>query len=231
MTNWASTITIIRLVRALLKDMLKTNGRDSFQFKGSADFTLTEDFPDSASIKVYKNGTLMSTGYSYNVSTNILTVTALLATNDIILVTYWYYDKYSDVEICNWIEASFLYFSQFGYSKVFKLNDDRTEVLTINGVNPCVRECYEIAIITSILIDPENIDIRTKDFTVTATNKDSKNELIQKALMQFTVWYGDFEWQEGRLFNNTPFDEYGDGSGYPYNFFHCYYYYPSFWNC
>jgi hypothetical protein len=226
MTNWALVATIIRLVRALLKDMLKTDGRDSFQFQGNPNFTLSEDYPDSASVKVYKNGILMSTGYSYNATTKIVTITAILATNDIILITYWYYDKYSDTEICNWIEASFCYFSQFGYRKVFKLSDDRTEVLTINGVNPCVRECYEIAIIASICIDPENIDIRTKDFSVSATNKESKNELIQKALMQFTVWYGDFEFQEGRLFNNLSLDEYGNG--YPYNFFHCLYYYPRY---
>jgi hypothetical protein len=224
MANWSDLITIRRLVRALLKDRLRIDGRDSFIFQGSATFTLSEDYPDSATVKVFKNGTLLSTGYSYNSSTNIVTVTAILATNDIILITYSFYDKYSDAELTDYIEASFLYFSQFGYRKVFKLNDARTEVLTINGINPCVRECYEIAIISSILIDPENIDIRTKDFSVSATNKESKNELIQKALMQFTVWYGDFEFQEGRLFANPSLNEYG--YGYPQGFFPCEYYFP-----
>lgn len=208
MSNWNELVTIRRLVRALLKDRLRIDGRDAYKFDGDAHFTLSEDFPDSATVKVFKNGTLLSTGYSYNSSTNIVTITTILATNDTILITYSYFDKYSDSELTDYIESSFLYFSQFGYRKVFKLNDDRTEVLTINGINPCVRECYEIAIITSICIDPENIDIRTKDFSLTATNKESKNELIQKALMQFTVWYGDFEFQEGRLFNNTYLDEY-----------------------
>jgi hypothetical protein len=215
MSNWSELVTIRRLVRALLKDRLNITGRDSFIFQGDPHFTISEDYPDSATVKVFKNGTQLLTGFSYNLSTNIVTVTAILATNDIILITYSYFDKYSDAELTDYIESSFLYFSQFGYRKVFKLNDARTEVLTINGINPCVRECYEIAIITSICVDPENIDIRTKDFTVTATNKESKNELIQKALMQFTVWYGDFEFQEGRLFNNTYLD------GYPNNFFHC----------
>ncbi len=224
MANWSELITIRRLVRALLKDRLRIDGRDSFIFQGSANFTLSEDYPDSATVKVFKNGTQLSTGFSYNASTNIVTVTAILATNDIILITYSFYDKYSDAELTDYIESSFLYFSQFGYRKVFKLNDARTEVLTINGVNPCVRECYEIAIITAICVDAENIDIRTKDFTVTATNKESKNELIQKALMQFTVWYGDFEFQEGRLFSQSLIDNYGQG--YPYGFFPCEYYYP-----
>lgn len=196
MSNYSDISTIERFVRALVKDRLRIDGRDSFIFQGDAHFTLTEDYPSSSTIKVFKNGTLLTSGYSYNSSINIVTVTAILSTSDIILITYSYYDKYSSSEIVDYIESSFVYFSQFGYRKTFKLNDARTSVLTIDGINPVVRECYEIAIITAICIDPENIEIRTKDFTVTATNKESKNELIQKALMQFTTWYGELTWDE-----------------------------------
>lgn len=188
--------TIARLVRALLKDRLQIDGRDSYIFQGSANFTLTEDYPSSATIKVYKNGVLLSTGYSYNASTNIVTISAIMATNDIILITYSFYDKYSDSEITDYIESSLCYFNQYGYRKTFKLNDARTDVLTIDGTNPTIKECYEIAIITSINIDPQNIEIRTKDFTVTAMEKESKSDLIGKAMMQFTTWYGDFEFSE-----------------------------------
>jgi hypothetical protein len=188
--------TIARLVRALLKDRLQIDGRDTYIFQGSGSFTLTEDYPSSATIKVYKNGTLLSTGYSYNASTNIVTISAIMATNDIILITYSFYDKYSDSEITDYIESSLCYFNQYGYRKTFKLNDARTDVLTIDGTNPTIKECYEIAIITSINIDPQNIEIRTKDFTVTAMEKESKSDLIGKAMMQFTTWYGDFEFSE-----------------------------------
>jgi hypothetical protein len=187
---------INRLVRSLIKDRLRSDGRDSYIFLGSGSFTLTEDYPSSSTIKVYKNGTLLSTGYSFNASTNILTITAILATNDIILVTYAYYDKYSDSEITDYIESSFSYFSQYGYRKTFKLNDDRTEILTIDGVNPTARECYEVAIISSILIDPQNVEIRTKDFTVTAMEKESRSDLIGKAMTQFTNYYGEFTFEE-----------------------------------
>jgi hypothetical protein len=196
MSTWNSIATIERLVRALLKDRLRTDGRDSYIFQGSANFTLTEDFPSSSTIVVYKNGTVLSTGYSFNASTNVLTITALLATNDIILVVYSYYDKYSSAEVLDYIEASLCYFSQFGYKKTFKLNDARTEVLTIDGVNPSAKECYEISIITAINVDPKNIEIRTKDFTVTAEEKESKSDLIAKALNQFTTWYGEMTWDE-----------------------------------
>jgi hypothetical protein len=196
MSNWNSITTIERIVRSLLKDRLRTDGRDSYIFQGSASFTLTEDFPSAATIVVYKNGVVLSTGYSFNASTNILTISALLATNDIILICYSYYDKYSSAEILDYIESSLAYFSQFGYRKTFKLNDARTAVVTIDGENPTAREGYEISIITAINIDPQNIEIRTKDFTVTAMEKESKSELIARALNQFTTWYGDFEFSE-----------------------------------
>ena len=196
MTTWNSIATIERLVRALLKDRLSTLGRDSYIFQGSANFTLTEDYPSSATIKVYKNGTLLSTGYSYNASTNVVTVSAILATNDIILITYSFYDKYSSAEIVDYIESSFLYFNQFGYRKTFKLNDDRTEILTIDGINPTVKECYQVAVISAIAVDPGNVEIRTKDFTITSMEKESKSELIARALNQFTTWYGDFSFEE-----------------------------------
>jgi len=201
MSNWTELTTIKRFVRALLKDRLRTDGRDSFEFKGSANFTLTEDFPSSATIVVYKNGTVLSTGWSYNSATNIVTITALLATNDIILITYSFYDKYSDSELTDYIESSFLYFNQFGYRKTFELSNDRTKVVTVNDVNPTVKEAYQIAIITAISIDPENIEIRTKDFTITAQEKASKSELIQMALARFTTWYGEITFDEVLLEN------------------------------
>lgn len=196
MSSWNQLSTIRRLVRAHLKDRLSPHGRDSYQFTGVASFTLTEDYPDSTTIVVYKNGTVLSTGYSYNSSTNILTITALLATNDIILVTYSFYDKYSENELTDYIEASFAEFNRYGYRKLFKLNDARDAILTIDGINPDAKEAYQISVITSILIDPKNIEIRTKDFSLTAEEKESKSDLIGKAMMQFTTWYGDFSFDE-----------------------------------
>lgn len=196
MSTWNSITTVERLVRALLKDRLRTDGRDTFIFQGSASFTLTEDYPSAATIVVYKNGAVLSTGYSFNASTNILTITALLATNDIIVIIYSYYDKYSSNEILDYIESSFAEFSRYGYKKTFKLNDARTEILSIDEVNPTAKECYQIAIITSIIIDPQNIDIKMKDLTVTATEKEGKSDLIGKAMTQFTSWLGEFSFDE-----------------------------------
>jgi hypothetical protein len=50
MSNYNDLSNIRRLVRSLLKDRLRTDGRDSFQFLGDAHFTLSEDYPDSTSV-------------------------------------------------------------------------------------------------------------------------------------------------------------------------------------
>ena len=199
MENYQTISTLTRLVRGLLQDRLRSNGRDSYAYLGDINFTLSEDFISSSTIKVYKNGTLLSSGYSFNASTNIVTITTTLITSDTIVITYSYYDKWSDSEIVDYIESALTYFSQFGYKKIFRLNDDRTEVLTINGISPTVRECYEISIISAIHIDPNNIEIRTKDFTITAKENESKSELINRALNQFTSYLGEITFEEDIL--------------------------------
>lgn len=196
MGNWNELTTTKRLVRALLKDRLRADGRDGFSYLGDSNFPLSEDYPSATGMLVYKNGTILSTGWSYNTVTNFVTISASLTTNDTILITYNYYDKYSESELTDYIESSFAYFAQFGYRKIFKLNDDRDTILTLDGINPTAKECYEIAIIAAICIDPQNIEIRTKDFTLSAVEKESKSDLIQRALIQFTTWYGEFTWEE-----------------------------------
>lgn len=193
---WNQLSTINRLVRSLIHDRLRTDGREIDEFRGDPVFYLSEDYPSIATIKVFRNGTLMTSGYSYNAQINAVVISTLLSNGDKIMRLYSYYDKYSDSEITDYIESSFTYFAQFGYRKLFKLSDDRTEVLTIDGLNPTAKECYQIAIISAICVDPQNIEIRTKDFTVTAMEKESKSDLIAKALTQFTTWYGEFSFEE-----------------------------------
>lgn len=191
-------ISMIRpLVRTLVDDDLKTDGRDAWLYEGVATFTLSKDYPSSATIVVYQNGTdITSANWTYNSSTNIVTVSSSLTTNDTILISYSYYDKYSDTELLNYIKASFPYFSQFGYRKIFRLNSDSDEVIAEDNLNATTKEGYQIAIITAILIDPQNIDIRTKDFSITAKEKMSRIELISLAFSQFQNFVGTITFDE-----------------------------------
>ena len=115
MANYNTILFLKRIIRALLRDTLQTDGKMSYTYQGIAVFTLPDDFPDSSTITVYKNGVdLTSSNWTYSSTNNTVTITASLTTNDDILITYHYYDKYSDTELTSYIEASL-------YNKSIKL--------------------------------------------------------------------------------------------------------------
>ena len=196
MANYYDVSFIKRITRTLLGDSLNTKGRNVYVYAGSSSFTLSEDYPDSSTIKVYVNGTLLTSGWSYNSATNIVTVSSSLTTDDVIIITYSFYCKYSDTEITNYIEASFVYFNQFGYRKTFVLNSGRDEVWSINGDFPTLNEAYQIAVITTIVVDPKNVSIKTKEFSISAQEDKGQTELIGEAFQQFTNFLGIISFDE-----------------------------------
>jgi len=202
MSTYNTVSFIKRIVRSLLRDQLQTDGRKSYTYQGIAVFTLPDDFPDSSTITVYKNGVALSVSdWTYSSTNNTVTISASLTTNDAILITYHYYDKYSDTEILNYVEASLAIFANYSYPKTFLLNTNRDAVVTYNGINPTLTECYQIAVITSINIDPRNIDIRTKEFSISAEEKKSKSELFGEAFQKFGLaggglFLGEFSFDE-----------------------------------
>jgi len=112
-----------------------------------------------------------------------------LVNDDTILITFDYYGKYSENEIENYLEASLVYFVQYRYPKVFQF-DSNDNIVTYNGVNPTVSELQFIAIIAAITIDPDNITIKTKEFTINGTTEKSKDELIREAFKNFQKNFG-----------------------------------------
>ena len=196
MANYYEVSFIKRLTRTILGDSLDTKGRDVFVYDGDTSFSLSEDYPDSSTISITINGSPLLTGWSYNSITNVVTITASLSTDDIIIIRYSFYCKYSDTEIVNYIEASFAYFSQFGYRKIFLLNSGRDEVWSLNGEFPSIREAYQIAIISAIVIDPKNVSIRTKEFSLSAEEDKGKSDLISEAFMKFTNFLGSMSFEE-----------------------------------
>jgi len=196
MSNYYDVSFIKRLTRTLVGDTLSTNGRDTFQYDGDSSFSLTEDYPDSSTISITVNGTLLSSGWSYNSSTGLITITSSLTTDDIIIIRYSFYCKYSDTEVVNYIESSFAYFSKHRYYKIFLLNSGRDEVWTLNGEFPSLNEAYQIAIISAIVIDPKNVSIKTKEFSISAQEDKSKSDLIAEAFQQFTTFFGEITFDE-----------------------------------
>lgn len=190
-----TTSDVIRIIRGLIKDTLRTDGQKAYTYEGDNKFTLPEPFVSSTSINVYQNGTLLDTAdWSYSSTTNQVTISfttsgLALVNGDTILITFDYYGKYSENEILNYLEASLSFFVQYRYEKVFQMNDN-DEIVTYNGVDPTVSELYFIAIIAAISIDPDNVTIKTKEFTINGSTEKSKDELIQDAFRNFQKNFG-----------------------------------------
>ncbi len=195
------TSTIITLIRGLIKDLLNTNGQNVFVYDTDSSFKLSEDRISSSSIIVYQNGTeLPSTEWSYNSDTNKVTISMItsgysLSKNDTIMITFSYYEKYSDSEITSYIGANLVRFTQRRYKKRFYLNS-YNEVVSDNDFNPNREEADLIALITAIDIDPQNINIKTRDFQITATEQMSKSEQIDKVFQQFDRGYISLDFLE-----------------------------------
>ena len=191
-----STSDIITIVRGLIKDLQQSDGRCSFQYVSDNSFKLDKKNVASATIIVYQNGSVLSTDdWGYNSDTNQVTITPVtsgvsLTSEDDILITFSYYESYSDTEIISYIKSNLVRFVKRRYSKRFYMNA-YNEVVTDNGTNPTRSEGDLIAIITAIGIDPQNIKIKTNDFTIEAVEKKSKSEQIDDAFNQFMRAFGE----------------------------------------
>lgn len=192
-----TTANIITLLRGIIRDDLKTDGRDSFQYDTSASFQLSKDYVSSATIAVYKNGTLLTvtTQYTYNSATNKVTILTTLVKNDDILIVYSYYDKYSDTELLSFIRANLVQFVSHKYDKYFYINDS-DEIVTYDGINPTPQEANIIALVTAIDIDPKNITVKTRDFTITPEQSKSKSEQIDDVFASWMRSFGDIDFLE-----------------------------------
>ena len=128
-------------------------------------------------------------GFTYSSDNNNVTITASLTLDDIVLITYSYYKEYSDNEISGYIKSSLAYFVQYKYKKVFEVSG--TTVVVINDTSPSIEELYFIAIITSILINPQNIKISIPDLTIDAKRDKSDQEQIMESFRNFQCFLGE----------------------------------------
>ncbi len=186
-----TTSSLITLIRVLIDDNLQTDGKTYHEYDSDTSFQLKHDLVSSATIKVYKNGALLTltTDYTYNSTTNKITIITALTKGDDIIITYSYYNTYSDTELQNYIKAALLEFSRRKYKKTFYMNSS-DNVVTLNGTNPTDEEGNLIASITAILIDPQNQTIRTPDYTISPIEKKSKSEQIDDVFNIFTRSFG-----------------------------------------
>lgn len=193
-----SLSSVITIVRGLIQDTLKTDGRAIHEYTDDNKFSLKHDYPDSSSIIVLQNSNqLASQDFSYNADTNKVEINFItsgmsLSSGDIIDIRYDYYLKYSDAELKKFLESSLVYFAQHRYKKVFEVNSDE-EIISINNVDPTISELNFIAIIASILIDPQNVEINIPDLRLSPRRDKSDQDQIAEAFRSFKRFVGEIQ--------------------------------------
>jgi len=198
-----TTSGLITLIRGLIDDLLQTDGLNAFTYDSDNSFKLCNEHVVSTSILVYQNASLLpSTEYSYNADTNKVTLTMTgsgysLTKGDNIIITFDYYERFSDTELTSYIKSSLVEFTKRKYKKTFYMNSN-DEVVTLNGENPTTPEGHIIALVTAIKIDPKNIKISTRDFNFSAEENKSPSQQIDDVFTHFTFTLGviDFLDQE-----------------------------------
>lgn len=144
-------------VRSLIGDTSQSS-EDVFEYTTSNVFTLSESNVISVS-DVSVNDVSSSVTYSYSSSTNKVTVTSALSTGDTVKVQYTSYASFSSTEIQSYVEAALSFLSVFNYYTWEVVNS------TIYP-EPEPREVNLIAMVTALIIDPDNKSYRLPDIGV-----------------------------------------------------------------
>jgi len=170
--------TIKTKTRNILGDISLT-GQDNYTYENSSIFTLSESNVITVS-SVYVNGVELDTSdYSFDSSTNEITITASLTTGDTVTINYTYYSNFSDDEINAAIKSAIFYISVNNYSDWQVMSDD--------GIypEPEIREQNLIAIISSLILEPDNKSYRLPDLSVIAPSDDPLPIKISKIIGTF----------------------------------------------
>jgi len=170
--------SIISKVRVLIDDNLTTVS-DLFTYDNSAIFTLTENNVVTIT-DVYKNDISSAVIHTYSSTTGKVTISSSLTSGDSIKVEYTCYQNYSDTEITAYIQAALIHLSINNY---YNFNYDSTT----DSIYPTPDDKEEnlIALVTSILIDPDNRSIRLKDLNISNAKDYPTDQKIAKIIGRF----------------------------------------------
>ena len=179
-----NTLALIReKIRALCSDFSKSE-TETFTYSTSSIFTLSEDNIDSIT-SVEKNGVELGSGdYSFDSDTNKITISATLASGDIIEVIYAF-NKYSNTELNEYMRASLVWLSIYDDSaKDFEIETDDLYP------TPSSQEEDIISLISSIIINPEYSEYRLPNIVIKYPRTMSKEQRIEKLILKWTFSKG-----------------------------------------
>lgn len=168
----------ITLIRYLINDT-PFSISDIFTYNASNIFTLTEINPISVS-EVLVNDVSSGITHSYNSITKKVYITSPLTSGDTIEIQYTCFRDYSDSEIKSYIRSALMYLSIHNYTTytIDELDEEIYPDLTDEEKNL-------VAMITGLLIEPNNKTIHLPNITITVPNDDPVEKKIGKLIMAF----------------------------------------------
>jgi len=170
---------ITTLVRALLGDYSHTQTPgDIFTYANSSVFTISEINVITAST-VLKNAVELDSGeWSYDSDLNQVTVSASLTTGDTVEIRYTYYPNYSDTEIQSYITAAVV---QLSVNNLYTWTIENSTIYP----EPEVNEKNLIAVVTALLMEPDNRTYRLPDVTINNPTDLPTDQKIRKTVAFF----------------------------------------------
>lgn len=168
--------TITTLVRYLTGDTAKSQvPGDIFTYDNSKVFTLSESNA-TAVTDVLVNDVSSGVSYTYSSAKQKVTISSALTSGDTVEIQYTFTPNYSDTEIQDYINASIIHLSVNNFYD-FTISDS-----TIYP-DPTPAEQRLIAIVTGLLIEPDNKTYRLPDITVNVPKDLPLHDKIRKIIM------------------------------------------------
>lgn len=175
-------ITAIRTkIRALVSDFANSS-EEAFIYTSSAIFTIAQENITITQVTI--NGVATS-GYTYSSTTNKITISASLTANDVILVSYTYYN-YSSAELDEYIRAAIVWISIYSYDDM----DYELESGDVISPTPDNKLCDLISFIAAVLIKPDYNTYRTANQTVIYPRTLTKEQRIEKLISHYNQGLG-----------------------------------------
>lgn len=164
-------------VRYLINDVAVTV-TDYFTYENSSIFTLTESNSIAVTYVYINDSVQSSSSYSFSATTNQVTISSSLTSGDTIKIVYTCYENYSDTEIESYIRNALIQLSVYKY---YTFKEVEEEIFP----EPTDDEKNIIALITSILINPENKSYDLPDLKIKVPDDVPTNEKIRKTIASF----------------------------------------------
>jgi hypothetical protein len=169
--------TIILKTRILISDNIE-NENYIETYDTDNVFIIPEPNVVSIISVLINNVEISDSEYSFNSDNKHLTINSTLTSGDTVQIVYSFYPNYSDTELINYIQASLVHISLNKYEDF--IYDDGTITPT-----PTAQEENLIAVIASIIINPENKSYRLPDITINVPASLPTNQLIAKTINIF----------------------------------------------